>query len=530
MNPAVGQSNPFSDASEYNSLAFIIARALDEVQTVSIAQVKAVDTDAQTVDILVLVNLVTGAGIQVPHGVISGRPYFRAQGGTSGIILDPAVDDIGIVVFGSRDLTAVISSKGIANPGSQRKFSWSDGIYLGGVLNTTPTQYLQFTTGGINLVSPTAITLTSPDNTVNGPLNVTGLATFQDGGVVDGNLMVTATVLALTVSATNVDATNLNVSSGGSISFPAGSLPNSVLAASGVTAGSYTNANITVDAAGVITAAASGTGGGGTLSITDGVHTVTGVTGLTVSGGTVGGSTPNATLTIAASGGTVTNVSIHNSDGNLSVSVATPTTTPALEIDLSSAFAAALAVTAGLAASALQSISIATGTGLTGGPLGASGSTVALGNTAVTAGTYANPIGLTVNAQGQITAIASGGAFMPGASWGSATGSPITLTGILPVPRPIGAACTIKEVLILTTGGTGSCTIAIWKANLSAHYPPVIGDDITGGVPPAISAGVTYRNSTLSGWTTTIAQDDVLYFTLTATSTFTSVAIFIRYG
>jgi len=60
----------------------------------------------------VLVNLVTGANISVPHGVISARPYYRAQGGTSGIILDPVVGDIGVMVFASRDSSAVVAAKG----------------------------------------------------------------------------------------------------------------------------------------------------------------------------------------------------------------------------------------------------------------------------------------------------------------------------------------------------------------------------------------------------------------------------------
>ncbi|HXA85756.1 MAG TPA: hypothetical protein VNZ47_11805 [Candidatus Dormibacteraeota bacterium] len=42
--------------------------------------------------------------------------------------------------------------------------------------------------------------------------------------------------------------------------------------------------------------------GGGSLSITDGTHTVAGTTSLTVTGGTVGGTSPNATLTISGGG------------------------------------------------------------------------------------------------------------------------------------------------------------------------------------------------------------------------------------
>ena len=151
---AVGQSNPFSGGSDYNALRFIIDRALDDVQTVSVAQVKAVNTAAQTVDVLVLVNLVTGSGTAVPHGVIASRPYYRLQGGANAIIIDPKVGDIGVVVFASRDLTAVIAAKGPASPGSAARFSWADGIYLGGLLNSTPTQYIQFLGGSINVQSP----------------------------------------------------------------------------------------------------------------------------------------------------------------------------------------------------------------------------------------------------------------------------------------------------------------------------------------------------------------------------------------
>jgi hypothetical protein len=48
--------------------------------------------------------------------------------------------------------------------------------------------------------------------------------------------------------------------------------------------------------------AACGSGSTG-ITFTDGTHTVTGSTQLTVTGGTVGGTTPNATLTISGSGG-----------------------------------------------------------------------------------------------------------------------------------------------------------------------------------------------------------------------------------
>jgi hypothetical protein len=182
---ATGQANPFSDAGEYNMLQFIIARALDGLQTVSIVKVNAVNTGAQTVDVVVLVNLVTGSGTSVPHGVIAARPYFRAQGGDNAIICDPVVGDIGVMVFASRDSTAVIASKGAANPGSNRRFAWSDGVYFGGILNATPTQYLKFLAAGagINLVSPGTVTVQAPTVTCTGDLHA---ATLHAGNGASG--------------------------------------------------------------------------------------------------------------------------------------------------------------------------------------------------------------------------------------------------------------------------------------------------------------------------------------------------------
>lgn len=230
---AVGQSNPFSDASEFNSLSFVIARAIDEMQTVSLVRVEAVNADAQTVDVLALTNLVTGANISVPHGVISARPYFRLQGGTNAIIIDPAVGDIGVMVFGSRDLTAVIAARGVANPGSQRKFSWSDGIYFGTVLSATAMQYVKIDSSGITIVTPnavliqaptvtieasTSVTITSPLTTIDGELIVTGNVEFD--GIASGPGGGTVTFLADVVAAGTSVHTHehpvVNVQTGGS--------------------------------------------------------------------------------------------------------------------------------------------------------------------------------------------------------------------------------------------------------------------------------------------------------------------------
>ncbi len=113
------------------------------------------------------------------------------------------------------------------------------------------------------------------------------------------------------------------------------------------------------------------------------------------------------------------------------------------------------------------------------------------------------------------------------AGWNSSTGA-VQISLAVPQDIVVPYACTLQEVYILTQGGVGACTVDLWKANLSAHFPPVSADDITGGVPPAITSSNLYTNTVLSGWTTALAQGDIIRATLAANSTFTSVKIVLR--
>jgi hypothetical protein len=174
----------YSKGNEYNALRFVIDQALAEVQSVSVVQVQACTNTgslalAGTVNVQVLVNLMTADGTALKHGIVNGLPYVRMQGGPNAIILDPAVGDIGVALFCSRDISAVVANKKQSNPGSFRRFDWADGIYLGGLLNALPTNYVQFQNGTITVNAATAIDLTAPTTTVTGSLVVTGNATID---------------------------------------------------------------------------------------------------------------------------------------------------------------------------------------------------------------------------------------------------------------------------------------------------------------------------------------------------------------
>ncbi|MHB1953090.1 MAG: hypothetical protein ACYCOU_05030, partial [Sulfobacillus sp.] len=115
-----------------------------------------------TVDVQILVNQIDGQGISTPHVTMYGLPYLRLQGGSNAVIVDPQVGDIGIAVFASRDITNVKSTKGQSNPGSYRMHDFADGLYLGGLLNGIPTQFVQFSSSGISIVSPNEVAIQAP--------------------------------------------------------------------------------------------------------------------------------------------------------------------------------------------------------------------------------------------------------------------------------------------------------------------------------------------------------------------------------
>ena len=154
-----GALQPSTLWGRYNNLRFMIQQMIAKIQTATLVQVVSCTNDGGvspvgTVDVQILVNQINSTGNPTPHVTMYGLPYLRIQGGTNAVIIDPMAGDIGIAIFASRDISNVVSTKAQANPATYRTHDFSDGMYLGGLLNGTPTQYLQFNSSGVTIHAP----------------------------------------------------------------------------------------------------------------------------------------------------------------------------------------------------------------------------------------------------------------------------------------------------------------------------------------------------------------------------------------
>ena len=157
--PLAAFTNPF------NRTQFHITQLINSIVTMTLVKVVAVHVTGLTlgtVDVQPLVSQVDGAGNPVPHGVIYGLPYVRMQAGPWAIIIDPQAGDVGLCGFCMRDISKVKATGAVALPGSMRTYDWADGVYIGMCLSSVaPTRYIQFTSTGINIVSPDTVTITA---------------------------------------------------------------------------------------------------------------------------------------------------------------------------------------------------------------------------------------------------------------------------------------------------------------------------------------------------------------------------------
>lgn len=166
-----GNKRYTSGNSQYNAVDFLVSNAImRQVNTaipvmVTDTQAGGAGAAAGYVTVKPLVSQVDGFGNTVPPVELFRLPYFRYQGGVAAVVIDPVPGDIGLAVFCKSDCSNV--QTGITEPvqpGSFRKFSQSDGFYIGGFLNAAPKVFIEIgqdekititAAGGVTVNAPT---------------------------------------------------------------------------------------------------------------------------------------------------------------------------------------------------------------------------------------------------------------------------------------------------------------------------------------------------------------------------------------
>lgn len=162
-----GRATAQTAANAVSATNYAIAQALGKMQTATVVRVEKCTRAGEAaevgfVDVTPMVSQMDAFSREVPHAVIHNLPYVRMQGGKNAVIIDPRPGDLGIAVFASRDISRVKTDKKPAPPASWRSHNWADGMYIGGLLNGVPEQYVRFHGGGIEILSPQNVTLDAP--------------------------------------------------------------------------------------------------------------------------------------------------------------------------------------------------------------------------------------------------------------------------------------------------------------------------------------------------------------------------------
>lgn len=137
------------------------------------------------VDIMPMILQVDGAGNVYDNATIFNVPYMRYQGGANAVIIDPQIGDIGICLVATRDISKVKRTKKDAPPDSKRRFDWADSLYIGGILNGSPAQYIHFLESGIDIVATGEIKATGTKIILDAPVETT--STLQSAGHITDN-------------------------------------------------------------------------------------------------------------------------------------------------------------------------------------------------------------------------------------------------------------------------------------------------------------------------------------------------------
>ncbi|HXG72836.1 MAG TPA: hypothetical protein VNJ04_19750 [Gemmatimonadaceae bacterium] len=74
---------------------------------------------------------------------------------------------------------------------------------------------------------------------------------------------------------------------------------------------------------------------------------------------------------------------------------------------------------------------------------------------------------------------------------------------------------------------SGSVVFDLWKSTY-ANYPPTVANTIPAAAKPTISGATKAQSTTLTGWTTAVAADDIIRVSIDSATTITRCALVLR--
>jgi hypothetical protein len=87
-------------------------------------------------------------------------------------------------------------------------------------------------------------------------------------------------------------------------------------------------------------------------------------------------------------------------------------------------------------------------------------------------------------------------------------------------------ACTIQDWTLIADQ-SGSIVLDVWK-DTYANFPPTVADTITAAAKPTLSAASKAQNTTLTGWTKTVAAGDIFRINVDSASGVTRVTLAMK--
>jgi phage baseplate assembly protein gpV len=147
-----GCRDVYSSHSDANSISMIVESLLSRVNTAipvrvdKVISAESAGGPAGWVSATALVCQLDGWDQVVEPVFIPRLPYLRLQSGKAAIVMDPQVGDVGLAVFADRDSSLLEQGRHNPRPkqpGTFRRFSKSDGFYIGGFLGQTPETFIE---------------------------------------------------------------------------------------------------------------------------------------------------------------------------------------------------------------------------------------------------------------------------------------------------------------------------------------------------------------------------------------------------